>query len=149
MTQDEAFKAWWYTEGSQAPYTHHDCEEHTMRMCEIAWANGAYKALADHAMRETQRLGQEIESDDIASILACRDMLDAQPVPPRAEQEPLAWCSQFEHSCVQPPRRKPLTDEQIKDCLDAADQMYCERDGDKEVFKARAIEAAHAIKGDA
>jgi hypothetical protein len=43
MTQDEAFKAWWYSEGSQAPYTHHDCEEHTMRMCEIAWSNGAYK----------------------------------------------------------------------------------------------------------
>ena len=42
MTQDEAFKAWWYTEGSQAPYTHHDCEEHTMRMCQIAWANGAF-----------------------------------------------------------------------------------------------------------
>ena len=43
------------------------------------------KALADHAMQEVQRLGQEIEpvADDIASILACRDMLDAQPVPPR------------------------------------------------------------------
>jgi hypothetical protein len=43
MTQDEAFKAWWYTEGSQPPFKHHDCEEHTMRMCEIAWANGAFK----------------------------------------------------------------------------------------------------------
>ena len=43
----------------------------------------AKKALAEHAMRETQRLGQEIEPDDIAPILACRDMLDAQPVPPR------------------------------------------------------------------
>jgi hypothetical protein len=43
MTQDESFKAWWYSEGSQAPHKHHDCEEHTMRMCEIAWANGAYK----------------------------------------------------------------------------------------------------------
>ena len=43
----------------------------------------ADKALAEHAMRETQRLGQEIEPDEIASILACRDMLDAQPVPPR------------------------------------------------------------------
>ena len=41
------------------------------------------KVLAEHAMKETQRLGQEIEPDDIASILACRDMLDAQPVPPR------------------------------------------------------------------
>ena len=43
MTQDKSFKAWWYSEGSQAPHKHHDCEEHTMRMCEIAWANGAYK----------------------------------------------------------------------------------------------------------
>ena len=41
--KDEAFKEWWYSEGSQASYTHHDCEEHTMRMYEIAWANGAYK----------------------------------------------------------------------------------------------------------
>jgi len=40
------------------------------------------RALAD-PMREVQRLGQEIEPDDMASILACRDMLDAQPVPPR------------------------------------------------------------------
>jgi hypothetical protein len=38
--------------------------------------------LAD-PMHEVQRLGQEIEPDDMASILACRDMLDAQPVPPR------------------------------------------------------------------
>ena len=51
MTQ-EAFKAWWYNEGSQAPYTHHDCEEHTMRMCEIAWANGAYKER--EALAQTQ-----------------------------------------------------------------------------------------------
>jgi len=36
------FKEWWFNEGSQAPYTHHDCEEHTIRMCEIAWSNGAY-----------------------------------------------------------------------------------------------------------
>ena len=35
------------------------------------------------AMRKVQRLGQEIEPDDMASIIACRDMLDAQPVPPR------------------------------------------------------------------
>ena len=41
------------------------------------------KLWTEHAMKETQRLGQEIEPDDIASILACRDMLDAQPVPPR------------------------------------------------------------------
>ena len=44
-----------------------------------------------------------------------------------------------------PPKPQPLTDEQMKDCLDAADQMYCERDGDKELFKGRAVEAAHNI----
>jgi hypothetical protein len=43
----------------------------------------ADKALAEHAMQEVQRLGQEPVADDIASILACRNMLDAQPVPPR------------------------------------------------------------------
>jgi len=42
MTKED-FKNWWYHEGSQAPYTHHDCEQHCMRMCEIAWSNGAFK----------------------------------------------------------------------------------------------------------
>ena len=45
--------------------------------------NALKEALAEYAIREVQRLGQEIEPDDIASILACRNMLDAQPVPPR------------------------------------------------------------------
>jgi len=53
---------------------------------------------AINALKE--RLAQpEQEPDDIASILACRDMLDAQPVPEfdrviwpeRTEQEPLAF----------------------------------------------------------
>ena len=73
----------------------------------------ADKALADHAIQEVQRLGQEIEPDDIASILACRDMLDAQPVsevdrviwPERTDQEPVAW----EQFYATPPQRKPLT----------------------------------------
>ena len=38
------FEKWWYYEGSCPPYTHHDCEEHTKRMCKIAWSNGAYVA---------------------------------------------------------------------------------------------------------
>ena len=61
----------------------------------------AREALAEHAMSEVQRLGQEIEPDDIASILACRDMLDAQPVPPRT------WVG--------------LTDDEKNDCLVSAD----------------------------
>jgi hypothetical protein len=48
----------------------------------LALVESELDALAD-PMREVQRLGQEIEPDDMASILACRDMLDAQPVPPR------------------------------------------------------------------
>jgi hypothetical protein len=38
-----------------------------------------------------EALAQTQEPDDIASILACRDMLDAQPVPPRTEQEPMQF----------------------------------------------------------
>lgn len=43
--------------------------------------NALKKALADHAMKETQRLGQEIEP--VADYIAAKDMLDEQPVPPR------------------------------------------------------------------
>ena len=43
----------------------------------------AREALAEHAMRETQRLGQEIEQEPVADYIAARDMLDEQPVPPR------------------------------------------------------------------
>jgi len=138
----------------------------------------AREALAEHAMRETQRLGQEIEpvTDDIASIIACRDMLDAQPVPPRTEQEPVAWMWRCKPYCdwpnwgvslkrpadsgcygdkrtegyedvplyTTPPQRKPLLASEIV-------TMYAEcptSDNDMIAF-ARAIEAAHDIKGDA
>ena len=109
------------------------------------------EALAEHAMRETQRLGQEIEQEPVpccgkyetctqactprGRFLGKREAL-AQP-----EQEPVAWCSQFEHSCVQPPRRKPLTDEQIESLL-----MNWPEDGIAFFEFARAIEAAHGIK---
>ena len=43
----------------------------------------AREALAEHAMREVQRLGQEIEQEPVADYIAAKDMLDAQPVPPR------------------------------------------------------------------
>ena len=64
MTQ-EAFKAWWYNEGSQAPYTHHDCEEHTKRMCKIAWSNGADVAAQPAQEREWVGLTDE-EREGIA-----------------------------------------------------------------------------------
>ena len=73
MTQ-EAFKAWWYNEGSQAPYTHHDCEEHTMRMCEIAWANGAYKEKEACAKVvddiEAQRIAKDVDDPPLKHVAA-------------------------------------------------------------------------------
>jgi hypothetical protein len=73
MTQ-ESFKAWWYSEGSQAPYTHHDCEEHTMRMCEIAWANGAFKEREACAkLCESLPMRQEIDvRDQCAAAIRAR-----------------------------------------------------------------------------
>ena len=113
MTQ-EAFKAWWYNEGSQAPYTHHDCEEHTMRMCEIAWANGAYKALAEHAMQEVQRLGQEIEQEPVAWVK--EDVCDGQYIDGRPRK--IWWeCEKGVGTAfyTTPPQRTwvGLTDEEI------------------------------------
>ena len=85
MTQ-EAFKAWWYSEGSQAPYTHHDCEEHTMRMCEIAWANGAYKereeanARANASWTLMCKKMVAIEREACAKIVEVEAMQYAEPV---------------------------------------------------------------------
>ena len=74
MTQDEAFKAWWYSEGSHPPYTHHDCEEHTMRMCEIAWANGAYKEKEACAKVvddiEAQRIAKDVDDPPLKHVAA-------------------------------------------------------------------------------
>lgn len=66
MKQDKAFKAWWYSEGSQPPYTHHDCEEHTMRMCEIAWANGADKE-KERIIKVIERLGTWAHISEVVS----------------------------------------------------------------------------------
>ena len=75
MTQDESFKAWWFNEGSQPPYTHHDCEEHTMRMCEIAWANGAFKereACAKECEHTALRMGSEWMAQHCAEAIRAR-----------------------------------------------------------------------------
>ena len=109
----------------------------------------------------------EQEPDDIASILACRDMLDAQPVPPRTEQEPVIW-SDYEsngmhhkpvawmdadgnvsdnndHKCfpiplyTQPPQRTwvGLTDEEVSEVFGG--DIHAEHSG--ELRFVRAIEA--------
>ena len=126
------------------------------------------KVLAEHAMSEVQRLGQEIEPDDIASILACREMLDAQPVPPQPEQEPVAHCKvrplrndesfrKVEIDWVNqpvpgplytaPPQRKPLTNGEIYTAYITATNQTLRATDERLAFAfARAIEAAHGIK---
>ena len=137
MTQ-EAFKTWWYTEGSQAPYTHHDCEEHTMRMCEIAWANGAYKALAENAMRETQRLGQEIEQKPVGMV---KDLFTY------TAWEKLDVRGSTKVYLDIPPQRKPLTNGEIYTAYITATNQTLRATDERLAFAfARAIEAAHGIK---
>jgi hypothetical protein len=83
------------------------------------------EALAEHAIREVQRLGQEIE------------------------QEPAGWEVGVVDGVVTrrlaPPQRKPLTVAQIFACENSvpdeivSDRVWC-------IYFARAIEAAHDIK---
>ena len=117
------------------------------------------KLLAEHAMREVQRLGQEIEQCNYPDCKCptenpCLKGL-AQP-----EQEPVgtvkdlftqaAWEKLDVRGSTKvyldtPPQRKPLTDEQIWDAyMKAPVDIDCHV-SDLHKF-ARAIEAAHGIK---
>ena len=99
----------------------------------------AREALADHAMRETQRLGQEIE------------------------QEPVAWMSEHDVGFrksefgatptvplyTSPPQRKPLTEEQRKDLINKAWNKWLIVKTDNRPFAwhfSFEVEAAHGIK---
>jgi hypothetical protein len=127
--------------------------------------NALKKALSEHAMRETQRLGQEIEQDaDSFCDSNCvwtdhhPDCKLAQP-----EQEPCVHAKtpkgcyrvrcQLGDKCVDdemsfrttPPQRKPLTDEEIFALENSIpDEVVSDRDWC--IHFARAIEAAHGIK---
>ena len=151
MTQ-EAFKAWWYNEGSQAPYTHHDCEEHTMRMCEIAW-NAAVRA----------------EQEPVAFMDADGNVSDNNdhkcfPIPlytspPQRTERPVDCerCNRLEEQAydlvgklrvaniklsMQSQRTwVGLTDEEIKPCWHEACQTDLELTSQLVVYFAKAIEA--------
>ena len=82
------------------------------------------QTLAEHAMRETQRLGQEIEQEPVA--LSCCGYTDASAV----KWNPFNNVVQC-HNCGQvytaPPQRTwvNLTDEDRNDCLVEADPCEC------------------------
>ena len=101
----------------------------------------AREALAEHAMRETQRLGQEIEQEPVAWLSTdsigerhlCFDKpLDNDPVQPLY---------------TAPPQRKPLTNGEIYTAYITATNQTLRATDERLAFAfARAIEAAHGIK---
>jgi len=93
-------------------YDRQECFEHITAIKE---------ALAEHAMRETQRLGQEIEQEPVFTY------------------EQVKAHIQVAMMSTTPPQRKPLTDEQIEQL----EQDTCAMEFPETV---RAIEAAHGIK---
>ena len=92
------------------------------------------EALAEHAMRETQRLGQEIEQEPEVDLRA------RWPMNKWKENKPPL------------PQRKPLTDEQRKDLMNKAWNKWLGGEDDNHLFAwhfSFEVEAAHGIKGDA
>jgi hypothetical protein len=93
------------------------------------------EALREHALREVQRLGQEIEQEPVVGITAIRTWFKDGRVVTQT------LCNSWVDTT--PPQRKPLTDEQIEDAwrkVETGDFYDC-----VQPF-ARAIEAAHGIK---
>jgi hypothetical protein len=120
------FEQWWDADDdipNDGPYT-------PDTPIQFAWA-GWQAALAQPE--------QEPVDADIASILACRDMLDAQPVPPRILMMPQAAAAQ----------RQPLTDEWIHrtTVLMGFNPEWTTEIGIAHAI-VRAAEAAHGITGE-
>ena len=119
----------------------------------------AERALADQAMRETQRLGQEIEQEPVAWLLTDKNINSLQV---NSIQRLIDRLKHAHHTdvCVRingqdewfqadwlkhmviatPPQRKPLTDEEIFACENSIpDEIVSDRDWC--IHFARAIEA--------
>jgi hypothetical protein len=86
MDKMSPFEKWWYYESGCPPYTHHDCEEHTKRMCKIAWGNGAYVA-AQPAQEPVECL--DCGSNNVG-IPATYDSL-VNSIKSQPAQKPVAW----------------------------------------------------------
>jgi hypothetical protein len=133
------------------------------------------EVLAEHAMRETQRLGQEIEQEPEEHRLLRRkwfghrdtghlsftEAVDVtmEKIYSQPKQEPVAWMDadgnvsdNNDHKCfpiplytTAPPQRKPLTVAQIFACENSVPDEIVS-DRVWCIYFARAIEAAHDIK---
>jgi hypothetical protein len=109
MAEDKVghFEKWWYYEGSCPPYTHHDCEEHTKRMCKIAWSNGAY-------------LAAQPAQEPVAHLWECLGRWSAYLVSNggQAECAPPSWLIDAIQNATTPPKREwvGLTEDEVKRC---------------------------------
>ena len=137
--------------------------------CESA-IKACEEALADHAMRETQRLGQEIEQEPDkylyrVDVSRRKDNTCTEHDHPiyfhsKADANNYCWTinqAPYPRNTIvvakfvdikiapPPPQRKPLTDEQIFALENSIpDEIVSDRDWC--IYFARAIEAAHDIK---
>ena len=100
----------------------------------------AEKTLAEHAMQEVQRLGQEIEQEPVAYP-------DGDVVGPCiCGSWPGGKCLKCPRITT-PPQRKPLTDRAITKVIDSMPKKMKGFMVDWDLYEfARAIEAAHGIK---
>jgi len=133
MTKDELLKIF-----DLATMQHTDYGYETLRskVQEIA-----REALAEHAMQEVQRLGQEIEQEPhsvqqaYAMAQVCLDLHEALGC--KWGDNPYLTISQLK---TIPPQRKPLTHDELSD-------IWFKQSTDWMEF-ARAIEAEHGITGE-
>ena len=103
----------------------------------IATEKAIKEALAEHAMQEVQRLGQEIEQKPVAHCKV-RPLRGDESFP----KVEIDWVNQPVPGPLftTPPQRKPLTDEQIFACENSIpDEIVSDRDWC--IHFARAIEA--------
>ena len=96
----------------------------------IATEKAIKEALAEHAMRETQRLGQEIEQEPVAWWDAKLGAFDEKHF------------DQLQPLYTAPPQRKPLTDKAITKVIDSMPRGINGWMSDWDLYEfARAIEA--------
>ena len=113
----------------------------------------AREALAEHAMREAQRLGQEIEQEPVAwrnaAIRVGEDLCSVGPFGyyDMTAQQWLDWALSVVTVHAPPPQRKPLTNGEIYTAYITATNQTLRATDERLAFAfARAIEAAHGIK---
>ena len=103
------------------------------------------EVLAEHAMRETQRLGQEIEQESVTTLEDLEQEI-YENTRQFVSHDVMEWM--LKRYYTTPPQRKPLT---VQEMFEAIRPLYSsEKDAriavDISEDEYRAIEAAHGIK---